>query len=684
MHVGTHERTGVVVVFKEGDHSGCYGYQHLRCYVHIVDLHSVNLNDFGAFAADNLGVDEAIIFVKGLVCLRNDEAVFGISGHIFYLTGNLVAKGTVAVIDVQYLAVGCLDKAILGDASVGREIGNQTDVRAFGRLDGADTAILGVVNVTHVKGCAVTGKTTGAECRETALVAELCQGVVLVHELRQLAGAKELANSSGNGADVDESLYGQLLVILRCHSFLNNFIHTRKADAELILQLLTNRADTAVTKVVDVVNVADVVGQVQQIADGRQNVVNGETLGAKICKTVLNLCLNSIEITLTSFHNFKKHGDANLFAYAAILQVIAQNAHGIDGVVAKDLNNLTVIQCEQYGVNTCLLDGKCELGGDYLACLENDLTGDGADNGLCQAMVCNAVANCHLFIKFITTYRRDVIASGVKEIVMKQGACSLLCGGLAGTELFVNLLERFNLCGGAALQCKILALILFKGGHQALFVAKERIDILAVSITERADEHSQGELAVFIDTNVCYACSINFVFEPCATVRNYSGSISLFTCFIDFGSVVHTGRTDNLRNDYTLCTVDDEGTGFGHQGEVTHKDVCLLDLACLLVGQANVYLKRSRVVNVSLFALLNGVLGMLLVQGVGNELDNEIAVGIGNGRCISQNLHQAFLFEPLIGLGLNFYQIRQGVIKPRCGEAFSCVLTKFLIFYFDH
>ena len=75
---------------------------------------------------------------------------------------------------------------------------------------------------------------------------------------------------------------------------------------------------------------------------------------------------------------------------------------------------------------------------------------------------------------------------------------------------------------------------------------------------------------------------------------------------------------------------------------------------------------------------------MLLVQGVGNKLDNEIAVGIGNGRCISQNLHKAFLFEPFVGLGLNFYQIRQGVIKPRCGEAFSCVLTKFLIFYFDH
>ena len=30
LHVRTHERTGVIVVFKEGDHRGCNGYNHLR------------------------------------------------------------------------------------------------------------------------------------------------------------------------------------------------------------------------------------------------------------------------------------------------------------------------------------------------------------------------------------------------------------------------------------------------------------------------------------------------------------------------------------------------------------------------------------------------------------------------------------------------------------------------------
>ena len=356
------------------------------------------------------------------------------------------------------------------------------------------------------------------------------------------------------------------------------------------MQLLTNRADAAVAKVVDVVNVADVMGQVQQIADGCQNVVSSEALGTKVCQAILDFCLDGVDITLASFHNGLECGNVNLFANAAILEVFTQNVERINGVVTDNLYGVAIIQGENNGVNTCLLDGERQFGGDDRACLENNFTREGANNILCQAMVCDAVANCHLFIKFITTYRCDVIASGVKEVVIEQGTCSVLCGGFTGTELFVDLLERFHVGSRAVLQSKIFALILFKGGDQVLFVTKERIYILTVSKAERADEHGQGELTVFIDTNVCYAGCIDFIFEPCTTVRNNGGSIGLLTCFINFGSVVHTGRTDNLRNDYTLCTVDNKGTGLGHEREIAHEDISLLNFTGLLVGQANVYL----------------------------------------------------------------------------------------------
>ena len=111
------------------------------------------------------------------------------------------------------------------------------------------------------------------------------------------------------------------------------------------------------------------------------------------------------------------------------------------------------------------------------------------NKSLGQAVICDAVANCHLFIKFITTYIRDVIASGVKEVVVEQGAGSFLCGRLAGTELFVDLLECLNLGGGVVLLSKRFALIFLKGGHQVLLVAKEGVNVLAACKSERTNEH---------------------------------------------------------------------------------------------------------------------------------------------------------------------------------------------------
>ncbi len=89
----------------------------------------------------------------------------------------------VFVIDALDLAVGSLDEAVLVDLGVGGQIGDQTDVGAFRRLDGAHTAVVGVVNVSDLEVGAVTAQTAGAQSGQTALVGQLSQGVVLIHEL---------------------------------------------------------------------------------------------------------------------------------------------------------------------------------------------------------------------------------------------------------------------------------------------------------------------------------------------------------------------------------------------------------------------------------------------------------------------------------------------------------------------
>src|SRR5207249_8805700 len=48
-------------------------------------------------------------------------------------------------------AVRRLDEAVLVDLAVGREGADETDVRTFGRLDRADSAVVAVVHVAHLE-----------------------------------------------------------------------------------------------------------------------------------------------------------------------------------------------------------------------------------------------------------------------------------------------------------------------------------------------------------------------------------------------------------------------------------------------------------------------------------------------------------------------------------------------------
>ena len=97
------------------------------------------------------------------------------------LTGDFAARDD---------AVRRLDEAVLVDARVGRQVPNQADVRAFRGLDGAHASVVRGVDVTNFEAGALTRQTARSQRRETALVGETRQRVVLVHELAELEVAK--------------------------------------------------------------------------------------------------------------------------------------------------------------------------------------------------------------------------------------------------------------------------------------------------------------------------------------------------------------------------------------------------------------------------------------------------------------------------------------------------------------
>ena len=157
---------------------------------------------------------------------------------------------------------------------VAREVADQTDVRAFRRLDRAHAAVVARVHVSHLEARTLTRETARPERREAALVGEAGERVRLVHELAQLAGPEELLDRRHDRADVDQGLRRDRLDVLGRHALAHDALHAREADAHLVLDQLADRAHPAVAEVVDVVGevVGVVVVQLHQVRDRGEDV----------------------------------------------------------------------------------------------------------------------------------------------------------------------------------------------------------------------------------------------------------------------------------------------------------------------------------------------------------------------------------------------------------------------------
>ena len=128
-----------------------------------------------------------------------------------------------------------LDEAVLVDASVGRQRGDEADVRTFRRLDRADTTVVRGVNVAHLEARALAGQATRTESRQAALVSHLAERVGLVHELRQLRATEVLLDHRADGLGVDEVVRHQRVDLLRhTHALLDGARHAHQADAVLV------------------------------------------------------------------------------------------------------------------------------------------------------------------------------------------------------------------------------------------------------------------------------------------------------------------------------------------------------------------------------------------------------------------------------------------------------------------
>ena len=165
---------------------------------------------------------------------------------------------------VDDAAIRRLEEAVLVRARVDGQRVDQTDVRAFRRLDRAHAAVVRRVHVADLEARALAREAAWSKRRNAPLVRDLGQRVVLVHELRQLARAEELLHGRSHGLRVDHLLRHQAFGLGEREALLDGALDAHQADAERVLGHLADAAHAAVAEVVDVVDRAVAVADVDQ------------------------------------------------------------------------------------------------------------------------------------------------------------------------------------------------------------------------------------------------------------------------------------------------------------------------------------------------------------------------------------------------------------------------------------
>ena len=177
LHVRSHERPVSVIVFQERNERRGNRHQLLGANVHQCDDVARRHQKFAGLTRRDDVLNKALVRIKFSVCLRDRVLGFFHRRQINDVVGNLV---------INDLAVRRFDKTVLVDATERRETVDKPDVRPFGRFNRTNAPIVGRVNVTNLKTCALASQTARPKSRYAALVRHFRQRVGLIHELRKL------------------------------------------------------------------------------------------------------------------------------------------------------------------------------------------------------------------------------------------------------------------------------------------------------------------------------------------------------------------------------------------------------------------------------------------------------------------------------------------------------------------
>ena len=227
---------------------------------------------------------------------------------------------------------------------------------------------------------------------------------------------------------------------------------------------------------------------------------------------------------------------------------------------------------------------------------------------------------------------------GIEEQAVEVRLCGLKCRRFARTKAFINFDKRlFGVdCG-----------ILLKRCLDSFVIAEEIKDFLVGAQAQSTDKCRNVDFAVFVDSNIKQIVLIGFIFEPGAAVRNDRGGIELFTGLVMRHTIIDARRTDQLRDNHALRTVNDERAAVCHQREVAHVHFIFFDFARFLIEQSCCDAQRRSIGNITFLALFYGVFRGV-IHSVTDEAQHKVAGIVRNVGDIAEHFFQALVEKPLV------------------------------------
>ena len=93
-------------------------------------------------------------------------------------------------------------------------------------------------------------------------------------------------------------------------------------------------------------------------------------------------------------------------------------------------------------------------------------------------------------------------------------------------------------------------------------------------------------------------------------------------------SVIDTRGTNQLADDYTFCTVDNERTCLCHKRKITHENFMFVNLICLFVMKSNLDFQRCCICRISLFAFRDCIFHIVFAQCKIDEIQAQMTTVI--------------------------------------------------------